>query len=111
METLNFIQLWKEQLNQENKEKIKKLIENELSLFFEYEKEIFGADEDARLTFAKLKIPDEDYHPSWDEAASFLAINITRGLKEENIPKKMFYKKDIKKIKIVNDEEVKKIIK
>lgn len=111
MNTFDIISIWREQLNKENIQKIKSLIQNELNLFFSFEKEIYGADEDARLVFAKLKIPDGDYDISWDEAASFVGFNITRGLKEDNIPKKMFYKKDIKNIKIINLEEVEKLLK
>lgn len=112
MEMSKILSIWENKLEDENKTKILKFINSEdLTFFFIFNNECYAASEDARLTFAKLKVPDEDYHPSWDEEASFLAFNITRGIKEDNIPKKLFYKKDLEEIKVKNKEDIEKILK
>jgi len=111
MDMKQILSVWENKLETDNKLKIKQLIRDELTFFFKLEDEYYGCPEDSRLIFAKLKIPDEDYVPSWDEDAAFIAFNITRGIKEDNIPKRLFYKKDIKKMKVVDPNEIEKILK
>lgn len=112
MKMSKILSIWEQRIEDENKSKILKFINSEdLTFFFQFEDEYYAASEDSRLTFAKLKVPDEDYHPSWDEEASFLAFNVTRGIKEDNVPKKLFYKKDLKDIKVLNKEDIEKILK
>lgn len=104
--------IWEQKIEESNKAKILKFIKQEdLTFFFKINDDYFAASEDSRLIFAKLKNPDEDYHPSWDEEASFLAFNLSRGIKEDNIPRNLFYKKDMKQMKIIDVEEVEKLLK
>ena len=111
MDMRQILSVWENKIQDDNKLKIKQLMRDELSFFFKTEDEYYGCPEDSRLIFAKLKVPDEDYVPSWDEDAAFIAFNITRGIKEDNIPKRLFYKKDIKNIKVVDSSEIEKILK
>lgn len=111
MDMKQIMSVWENSVQNDNKIKIKKLIREELSFFFKFEDEFYGCPEDGRLVFAKLKVPDEDYHPSWDEDAAIMALNITRGIKEDHIPKRLFYKKDIKKMNVVDISEIEKILK
>lgn len=111
MDMKQIMSVWENNVQNDNKNKIKNLIRTELSFFFQFEDEFYGSPEDGRLVFAKLKVPDEDYHPSWDENAAIMSLNITRGIKEDNIPKRLFYKKDIKNMKVVDISEIEKILK
>lgn len=76
--------------------------------FFKKDGEIFGAPEESRLVYARLKNPDED--ESWVEDADFSAFDLKAELNGET-KQKIFNKKDINSIEIVNPEELKKILK
>jgi len=55
-----------------------------LIMFFEKDKEVFGAGEDSRVIFAKLKNPDDDLPSGWDEEANFSAYNLSKMLRGES---------------------------
>ncbi len=99
---------WDEQLGLERAEKIKELVANNLLFFFKKNGEYFGGPEESRLIFAKLKTPDEDVTPAWDEEAAFMAINLSRALEEEEPPKRLFYKRDMTDLKILDKEDLEK---
>ena len=72
-------------------------------LFFKKGGDIFGASEDSRIVFAKLKTPDdeEDLPSGWDKEANFDAWNLTKGL--QSAPShQLFSKKDLKGIKVID---------
>lgn len=100
--------IWDENINAERKEKLKQAMEGELSFFFKFKDEIFGCPEESRLVFAKLKTPDEDVTPAWATEAGFLGINLSRALEEEQFPRRLFYKKDLNGIKIIDREVAEK---
>lgn len=74
-------------------------------LFFKKDNSLFGADEDSRVVFAKIKNPDEDLPSGWDEEASFCANNLEKEMKGES-PTHLFKKEDFKKIKVINRDEL-----
>lgn len=76
-----------------------------LVLFFKKGEEYFGASEDARVVFAKLKKPDDDVNDGWEDEANFSAINLTK-LVNGNISQHVFSKNDIKNIKIMERDKV-----
>lgn len=76
-----------------------------LVLFFKKGSDYFGATEDSRVVFAKMKHPDEDSIDGWEEEATFTALNLTKLTKNEP-SQQVFSKKDLKKIKVVSSEEV-----
>lgn len=78
-----------------------------LIFFFDKDGEYYGCPEESRLIYAKLKTPDEDVSPAWNDEANFFAYNLSHA-SEENIPKRIFYKKDLKDIKIMGRDEVEK---
>lgn len=101
--------VWDEHLKLE---KIKALADGNLVLFFKKDDDYFGCPEESRLVFAKLKNPDEDADEGWADEAAFLALNLSRALSDdyEEPPKKLFYKKDLDDLKMVDKEEVDKIL-
>jgi hypothetical protein len=74
-------------------------------LFFKKDKDYYGAGEDSRVIFARLKTPDEDTTDGWEDEASFLANNLTKMIHGEPC-QHLFNKNDINKIKIVDQEKV-----
>lgn len=77
------------------------------TMFFEYEKELFAAKEDDRLIFAKIKNKDKDI--DW-RLSKFIGDYIISKLKNEEKSRYFTYK-DIKKIKILQIEEIVKKLK
>lgn len=104
----HLLNLWSEQDKKEKQAKVRQLVENELIFFFKKDGDYFGCSEDGRLVFARIKNPDKDLSPKWFEEACFQVYNLSQTLKQDNIVRKIFYKKDIEDLKIVDREEVEK---
>jgi hypothetical protein len=103
------LDIWDVQLENERADKIRGLLKSgSLIFFFEKDGEFFGAPEESRVVFAKLKSPDEDVTPSWATEASFMGINLSKMLEEGNPAKRIFYKKDMKNMEIMDAKEVEK---
>lgn len=98
--------IWEQNLLQQRKILLHELIENQLTFFFSKKNEIFGCPEEGRLTFARLKNPEEKSEKSWMNEEYFWAYNLSRAVKEENIPKKIFYLHDMENIKILDKDQV-----
>lgn len=93
-------------LEQDNENIIRSLIDNNgLIMFFQKDDNYFGTGEDGRIVFAKIKSQDEDMPDGWDEEATFTACNLSKAIEGE-ASQHIFSKNDIKKLKIVNQEEV-----
>jgi hypothetical protein len=105
-----FMDLWEKHLNTDFIEKIKTLLDNnDLIFFFTRDSgEIFGCDEDARLTFARIKSPEPE-DEDWAQDASFSAHNLSRALNGDK-SKNIFSKKDLKEIKIIDRKEVERLL-
>ena len=76
----------------------------EFVMFFEKEKSIYGVTEDGRLTFARMKNPDEEVSDDWAKEATFMAINLTKALSGDKVHN-IFSQADIKKIKVIDEKE------
>jgi hypothetical protein len=98
--------------DQEKQSKVSSYLdENKYTLFFEYKKELYAADEDSRVVFAKIKNADEDLPRNWKEDIKFMAAKLIPSLKGQN-SNHLFSYKDLKDISCVDrDEVIKKIIK
>jgi hypothetical protein len=109
-----FVELWnniqtEEKKDEINKNKIKVLMTSEeFVMFFKKNNTIYACDEDNRLIFAKMKVPDDD-SGEWLKEANFMAINLTKGLKGEKL-QNLFSNKDIKSIKIISEDAAEKIL-
>lgn len=93
-------------LEQEEENRIKQIInDNGLILFFKKDQEYFGTNEEGRIIFAKIKNNDEDLPKGWDEEATFTVCNLSKMVKGEP-SKSILGKKDIKKIRVIEEEEL-----
>lgn len=101
--------IWDEAVDRQS---IQDMIEgNDFVLFFKRGDDIFASPEEGRLTFAKMKSPDEDMPEKWLEDATFAAINLNRALAGDKV-KSIFSKNDLNKIKIIErDEAIKDLVK
>lgn len=90
----------------ENKDKLKikvLLEDNGLVFFFKKDNVIYGATENNRLTFSRIKNPEKE-DEKWSKEASFTAIN----LEDKELSKNIFGKKDIDQIEIIDQEKAEK---
>jgi hypothetical protein len=93
-------------LDEEAAAKIESLIDSAGHiLFFKKGNELFGAGEDGRVVFAKMKHPDEEMPKNWEEEASFSADNLNKVVRGEP-PQHVFHKADLDEIQIMDREEV-----
>lgn len=93
-------------LENDNELTIKNLIDQQgLIMFFKKDNDYFGCGEDGRIIFAKMKQPDDELPDGWEDEASFTATNISR-LVQGQPSQQVFDKKAIKKLKIVDADEV-----
>lgn len=86
------------------RDKLKSIIDgNGFVLFFKKDGDFFGAPEDSRVTFARMKSSGDG--DEWNEEANFMAVNISKAIKGEEA-KTVFSKEDLGKIKIVDEKDV-----
>jgi hypothetical protein len=112
MESQNFedmrqlLDFWDETSKQiELKNRINGLIDNqEFSLFFKKGNSVFGAPEESRVVFARMKNPDEESSSQWAKQASFLAINLDNVAEGRGI-QSLITAKDLPEIKIIGQEQ------
>ena len=99
----DIMDVWDETLYEEGEDgKIDSLLDgNGNILFFEKDGDIFGAGEESRVFFAKLKNPDEEMPKKWADEASFTAENLTKNIKGEPA-RHVFNKSDLKTIEVVD---------
>lgn len=100
----DLIDLWDEQVEKYQKERqIRNLVDGQgMLLFFKCNGDIFGAGEDGRVVFARIKNPDKE-DKEWGEEASFSALNLTKTVAGER-SSSIFGKKDLDKIKVIDSE-------
>ena len=101
---------WDDYVENDERKQIEAMVEgNDFVLFFTANGEIFGAGEDGRMTFARMKNPDDE-DGDWMADASFSAYNLRRAIKGE-AAEAMFNEKDLSKIKIIDrDEAIDKLV-
>lgn len=74
---------------------------NQCIMFFRRGDELFGAPEESRLVFAKLKSKDDDMHPNWKDDAKFIALNLMQSLLGQRI-ETMFGSKDLPGLELLD---------
>jgi hypothetical protein len=97
---------WDEALSDDQKNKLKMMLDGgNMLFFFDYKNEVFGAPESGRVTFAKMKDPDDpDNTDGWRKEANFMATSLTKagqGIGQQRI----FGEKDISDIDVLDKEE------
>lgn len=96
--------LWDEAVLQEkHANKVNGIIEiNGLIFFFVKDGEVYGASEEGRLVFAKMKDPhDKDLD---DRLSSFAAYSLKKALAGHEVSR-VFGKKDLKTIKVISQDK------
>lgn len=84
---------------------IKAFLENNgLILFFKKDKVLYGAPEQSRVIFARMKNPADKIDAQWAKEATFMAIN----LMDDDHQKVVFGFKDLDDIEIVDQEKAEK---
>lgn len=78
-------------------------------LFFKKGKDLFGAPEESRVVFAKLKTDtdEEPLQPGFREEVRFPAVNLLKCMdsEDENAVESVFGLKDLPKIKVIDKEK------
>lgn len=77
--------------------------DNDLVFFFKKDKILYGASENSRLTFARMKNPEPE-EKTWSKDATFSAYNLEAEKPNEIV----FGPKDLEKIKILDQKKVEK---
>jgi hypothetical protein len=108
----NLIDGWSDyQIKEEKYNQIKLLLDGQnFTIFFEYEGNVYGATEPHRVTFSKIKSPDEETTEEWIEEAHFLAYNLSESIKGKPV-QEIFYENDVKKIDVITKEQAFKKLK
>ena len=103
--------IWDENLEAEDKKnQIQRLVNGDnLILFFKKGGEVFGAPEESRVVFARMKNPDDEMPEGWFDDANFVAVNLVKALMGEKTTQ-MFSAKDLKSIKVVDKDSVENLL-
>jgi hypothetical protein len=80
------------------------LDDDELCMYFTMGDDIFGAPEESRLIFAKVKDPKDEDRGSLKDAM-FGAIDLLRSMAGEKTAR-LFSMKDVPKIKVIDKKEL-----
>jgi len=83
------------------------LSENDLCLFFKKDKDIYGATENSRITFARMKNPENKEDKEWKKEATFVAYDLgkTEG---DNKSISVFNDKDISELEVITIDQAEK---
>jgi hypothetical protein len=99
-----------EESKEEKKNKVRRLVDGEnFILFFQKNGEIYGAPEESRVVFAKMKNPDKDTPDGWIDDANFIAINLMRAMLGDKITQ-IFSNKDLKTIKVLDKDSIEDLL-
>ena len=79
--------------------------ENNLVFFFKKDKTLYGAPESSRLTFARMKNPEDD-DADWSKEATFSAYDLEKS--SDKPSKNLFGSKDLEKIQVIDQEKAEK---
>lgn len=106
----DLMDLWDEAADQMAKDQIKSILDGgDFVLFFKKGNELFAAPENSRVVFATMKHPDEETPKNWAKEANFSAMDLNKAL-EGMIVKRMFGYKDLKQIKVIDSEDMQKLL-
>ena len=91
----------------EKQGKVKNIIDGKnLIMFFKKGDSIFGAPEESRIVFARMKNPDDDDMPEdWGDDASFSAFDLVKALGGDGV-ENLFSLKDLPDIDIITRDEI-----
>lgn len=81
--------------------------ESDLCLFFKKDGTVYGATEDGRITYARMKNPESKEDAEWAKEATFSAYDLDKSSSGEKV-KSVFRSDDMKDIKVVTQDEAEK---
>jgi len=92
------------------KQKVSSLIDGHgLIMFFTRGADLFGAPEESRMVFAKMKTPDEETTTGWGDEANFAAFDLLKALTGDKV-ENLFGKKDLSKIKVIDKDKAEEML-
>lgn len=102
---LKLIEAWeKARISDQKKNQITLLVDGQnFVFFFEYHNDIFGAPEASRVTFARMKNPDDESPQGWVQDANFMAVNLSKAIFGQPV-QQIFKDSDIHEIHVINDK-------
>lgn len=113
METITMRDLmdtWDEAADQAAKDQIKSLLDGgDLIFFFKKGDDLFGSTESSRVVYATMLNPDEETPKNFVKDANFSAVDLHKALEGFTV-RKMFDHKDLKKIKVMDSDDVYKLL-
>lgn len=80
-----------------------------LILFFKKGEGIYGAPEDSRVVFARMKSPDEETPEGWGDDANFVALDLLKALVGQN-SQSVFGQKDLEDINVLDKDIIRKLL-
>jgi hypothetical protein len=103
------IDCWDEALEREEKEKnLHKLVNDQnLIMFFTNGEKLFGAPEESRVIFARMKSPD--ILNTLGDDTDFIAFDLAKAITGEN-GETLFNKENLNNIKIIDKEEIENLL-
>lgn len=110
-----YFKTWLTNLEEQEKSINDLMDKNGMILFFKNNDQLFGAPEESRLIFAKLKNDtkedDDPMMPGFRDEAKFMGINLLKALfGSQDSVQHMFGNKDIPSINVCDREDVIKLI-
>jgi hypothetical protein len=84
--------------------------ENDLCLFFKKDGILYGATETGRITYARMRSPESKEDEAWKQDATFVAYDLTKSA-DGSKSMSVFNAGDLKKIKMIDQEQAEKELK
>lgn len=104
VDVVKLMKLFEATLDVLQKNKLKLILES-FVFFFRFQKDVFGANEASRVTFAKMKDPkDEDNNPAWLKEANFVAVNLNKLGQGQQV-QMIFSNKELGEIGVVSKKD------
>lgn len=97
---------------EKNTQHVKKVIDgSNLILFFTHKNKIFGAPEESRIVFARMKSPndDEEMPEDWADDANFSAYDLIQAL-SGNSTESLFSMNDLPKIDVITRDKAENML-
>lgn len=88
----------------------KVMLESDLCLFFKKGGKLYGATETGRITFARMKNPENEEDRTWRKEATFSAYDL-EGLADGEEKTSVFGASDLPEIKAMDEDEAKRLLK
>jgi len=102
--------VFKESKDHAKKNKITNILDGQnLIMFFSKNDRFFGAPEESRIVFAKMKDPggNEDMPNNWEDEANFMAFDLMNALTGKDT-QNIFSAKDLPEIKVLDRDHMEK---